>query len=48
MNKTQISKLAYKIAAFLYVDNTNLIVINRGDESEAELIAKTQLILDYY
>ena len=47
MNKTSISKLAYKIAAFLYIDDTDLVAINRGNESEAEVITRTQLILDY-
>ena len=48
MNRIPISKLAYKIVVFLYIDNTDLIAINRGDESEAEVIARAQLILDYW
>ena len=47
MNKTPTSKLAYKIAVFLYIDDTNLVAINRGNKSEVEVIARAQLILDY-
>ena len=48
MNRIPISKLAYKIAAFLHVDNTNLVAIKRSNESEAEIITRAQLVLDYW
>ena len=47
MYRTPISNLAYKIVAFLYINNTDLVAINRGNESEVEVIARAQLILDY-
>ena len=48
INETPLSKLAYRIAAFLYIDDTDLVVINNGEESEDEIVARAQLLLDQW
>ena len=40
MNRILVLNLAYKIVVFLYIDNTNLVAINRDDKSEVEAIAR--------
>ena len=41
-----ISKVAYKLAELLYVDNTGLVAFNSGNESEAEVVTRAQLLLN--
>ena len=43
---SSISKVAYQIAEFLYVDDTGLITLNRGDELEKEVVDRVQILLD--
>ena len=35
-----ISKVAYQLAGFLYIDDTDLVALNSGNESEAEVVAR--------
>jgi len=35
-----ISKVAYQIAGFLYVDNTDLVTLNKGNELASEVVAR--------
>ena len=35
-----ISKVAYQIAEFLYVDDTDLVTLNKGDESVSEVVSR--------
>ena len=41
-----ISKSVYKLAGFLYVDDTNLVVLNSGEESAEAIVARAQLLVD--
>ena len=47
VNKIPISKLAYRITAFLYIGDTNLVAINRGHKLVEEIIARAQVLLDH-
>ena len=46
INQTLLSKLAHRIAVFLHMDDTDLVAINKGEEIEAEVVARAQLLLD--
>ena len=41
-----ISKVAYQLAGFLYVDDTNIIALNSGLELAEEVMTRAQLLLD--
>ena len=34
------SKVAYQIAEFLYVDNTGLVTLNKGNELASKVVAR--------
>ena len=40
------SKAAYQKEGFLYVDDTDLIATNKGDESSREVVTRAQILLD--
>ena len=46
MRTSSISKVAYQLAGFLYVDNTDLVALNSGNESEVEVVARAQSLLN--
>ena len=40
------SKVAYQIAGFLYVDNTDLVTLNKDDKLASKVVARVQILLD--
>ena len=45
---TAISKMAYSLVGFLYVDNMDLVAINSGNKSVDEIVARAQLLVDQW
>ena len=41
-----ISKIIFRLAGQIFADDTNLNIINKGNESEREILNKAQLTLD--
>ena len=41
-----ISKVAYQLASFLYVDDTDIVVLNSRSELAEEVVVRAQLLLD--
>ena len=46
INKILILKIVYQIAAFLHIDNTNIVAINNRKNTLDEVVARAQLLLD--
>ena len=40
------SKVAYQIAGFLFIDDTDLVTLNKGDKSVSKVVARAQTLLD--
>ena len=36
----------YQLVGFLYVDDTDIVALNNGSESEEEVVARAELLLD--
>ena len=45
ISKTAITKVAFQLVGFLYVDDTDITILNEGQETAEEVIARVQLIL---
>ena len=43
---TTISKIAYSLAGFLYVDDMDLVTMNSSNESADEIVARVQLLVN--
>ena len=41
-----ISKSMYKLAGFLYVDDTDLVTLNSGEKLAEALVVRAQLLVD--
>ena len=41
-----ISKSVYKLTRFLYVDDTDLVALNSGEESAEAIVTRAQLLVD--
>ena len=39
-------KLIFAIAVLIYIDDTDIVLLNKGNESETEIMARAQLLLD--
>ena len=48
VRKTVMSQSAYSIAGSLYVDDTYLIAMNKGDEPEDTIVARAQLLVYHW
>ena len=44
--KTAIIKVAFQLAGFIYIDDTDLTILNEGKEIAEEVVARAQLMLD--
>ena len=40
IRETSISKTAYALLGFLYMDDTDLVTLNQGGELDAEVVAR--------
>ena len=45
--ETAISKVSFQIVAQLYIDDTDLPIMNQGNESAEQLVARVQIILNH-
>ena len=45
---TAILKAIYSLAGFLYIDNTNLVAINRDNETIDAIIVRVQILVDQW
>ena len=41
-----ISKSVHELAEFLHMDDTDLVVLNSGEESAEAVVARAQLLVD--
>ena len=39
-------KVAFQLTGFIYVNNTNITILNEGQETAEEVVARAQLMLD--
>jgi len=46
VSKTAIIKVAFQLAGFIYVDNTDIMILNEGQETVEEVVAREQLMLN--
>ena len=46
MRTTPISQVGYKLARFLYIDDTDIAVMNNGIETAKEVVKRAQKLLD--
>ena len=46
MRITPISQVYYKLARFLYVDDTDIVAMNNGIEMAKEVVERAQKLLD--
>ena len=48
VSETVISKVLFQIEAQLYIDNTDLPMMNQGNDSAKQLVTRAQIILNYW
>ena len=48
VSQRAISRICYQIASLLYVDDTNLLIYNQGNELETNIVARAQATLDIW
>ena len=46
VSKTAIIQIVFQLAGFIYIDNTDLMLLNNSNEIDIEIIARVQLLLD--
>ena len=46
ISKTAITKVAFQLAGFIYIDNTDIMILNEGQEIVEEIVAREQLMLN--
>ena len=46
VSKTTITKVVFQLAGFIYVDDTDIMILNEGQETAEEVMARVQLMLD--
>ena len=46
MRETVISKAVYRVVGFLYLDDTDLVMLNSDSESADAILARAQLLVD--
>ena len=46
ISSTAITKLIFIIIVLIYIHNTDIVIFNKGNESETKIIARSQLLLD--
>ena len=46
VSKTAITKVAFQLTGFIYVNNTDITILNEEQETAEEVVARAQLILN--